>query len=405
MSVNTRWGVGGEWGESIVDTIHDAIERVAAEPSWEPPTGNYADLFRVKVVAHSVGSSDEPANRRAPPLFSYKVTAPRIILAEINTHGVLARSSESSRAIPGTVRVAQVGEKPYRPLRFGLKTRGMGAGADLAPEEMRKAAAAWEVARTAILAVAGKLLATGLAKEEFNRLLEPWALCRTIITGTEWANFYALRTHDTASPAFRFLARAMYVAGRRSVPRELNYGEWHRPFIDEDGHDLNQIVKYIPKVDSVRSVVGTGGNTIPVRQYALLRWSAARCARISFGLPGGANPTPDADDGTWANLTGFDRSKPEEVVRAATADPVDIGPGDVWPYDPVHASPMEHQATPMHPAFLASNPRFASRLFGYLQFRRMLGGETARKFDPPEDVVKGWEDDTPAAVFDGPELY
>lgn len=404
MGVNTRWGVGGEWGEAITDVIHDAIEKVAAEPSWEPPTGNFADLFRVKIEAHSVGSSNEPKERRAPPLVSYKITAPRIILAEINTHRVLSKSSESSRAIPGTVRVAQVGDKPYRPLRFGLKTRGMGAGADLAPAEMRGAAAAWEVARTAILAVAGKLLATGLAKEEFNRLLEPWALCRTILTGTEWANFFALRTHDTASPPFRFLARAMYIATRRSTPKELNYGEWHAPFINT-GTDLAPSAAVSHLLHPGGRVLGTGGESIPSQTYCLLRWSSSRCARISFGLPGGKMPTPEADDGTWANLTGFDRNDPDEVKKAASADPVDIGPGDVWPYDPVHASPMEHQATPMHPAFLAANPRFASNLFGWLQFRRLLGGETARKFNPPDEVVRGWEGDTPDEVFNGPELY
>jgi len=366
-------------------------------------TGDPARLFRVMVVEHTT-PPPRAADARRPgrrECVTFRLTAPRVILAEINTHRVLSKSSESSRAIPYANRIGQADRDPYRPLSLNRKGRGMAAGAALDDAGARLAASMWEYVRAAALYACRALDAAGLAKEEGNRLLEPFALCRTVLTGTDWANFFALRTHEAASPAFRYLARAMYVAYARSTPRPLNYGDWHLPFVGEA--DRAAALEYTGRQRFAGAVPDVGRHFRGPADYHLCRWSAARCARVSYGLLDGRPCTPAADDETWASLVGL-RGRAHE---AATLPPGRIGPGAAarWDADPVHASPAEHQGSPLHQAAEVVEPGLRSNLSGYLQFRRVLGGETVRAFDPPPEVVAEWAAAVPAEVFSDADIY
>lgn len=362
------------------------------DPAGDPAAvllGRPEDMFRVRVVAHSVTPDGHQA-------MTYRVTAPRVILAEINTHRMLSRSSESSRAIPVSKRIGQVETTPYRPMRFGKRVKGMGAGDSLAIHHQAVASRNWDAVRLAAVDAARKMADIDLAKEEVNRILEPWALCRTVITATEWANFYAQRTHEKAHPAFRFLARAMYVAARKSVPEKLDYGQWHLPLIV--GHDHVVAEKYTSR----SGATGRAHELASWPAYHLARWSAARCARVSYGLLDGRPANPDADDQTWAMLVGM----AGDVEAAALILPETIGvQAKPWPFEPVHASPLEHPCLPLHKAYAAAHPRLLSNLRGYVQLRKLVGGENVTKFDPPAAVVGEWAAEIPAQVFDGQDLY
>jgi len=362
------------------------------------PKGDPAKMFRVKVVRASVRAADEsPAS--GVPVVSFMVTAPRCILAEINTHRALSRSSESSRAIPAAARIGQVANTPYRPLRLGKRVKGMGAGADLEEDAAELAASGWEYARQACIYAADRMAAAGLAKEELNRVLEPWALCRTVLTGTDWANFYFQRTHPKAHPAFMFLARAMYVAAARVVPEPLRFGEWHLPFIT--AADVGEATRYCRDAPILpaekRPDPAFGGWAV----YHLCRWSAARCARVSYGLRGGLPATPEADDRTWATLVGFG----DDTRYAAWMAPANLTGGAAWDSDPMHPSPLEHQCSPLHPAWLAGRPHLRSNLREWLQFRKLFAAEVRREFAPPPEVVAAWAAAVPPEVFDGDPLY
>jgi hypothetical protein len=93
---------------------------------------------------------------------------------------------------------------------------------------------------------AEQLVELGIHKQIANRLLEPFAHMTTIVSATDWENFFALRAHPDAQPEFQALADLMLEVYVGSEPKGLRAGEWHLPFADkyvEDGLSQEQLVK------------------------------------------------------------------------------------------------------------------------------------------------------------------
>ena len=65
------------------------------------------------------------------------------------------------------------------------------------------------------------------------------------MTSTDWTNFFRLRAHPAAMPDLQVLAYRMLDAYLRSVPRVLQWGEWHLPFGDrmDPSWDVDTCVK------------------------------------------------------------------------------------------------------------------------------------------------------------------
>lgn len=249
---------------------------------------------RVSISARVIADSVYHGSR----LTTFELTFPRIILAEFNTHRVLSRNSASSRAIPVWKRLAEVLLYPYVPIHFGKNKAGMQSAEDLPEEVKDKAKELWLAGRN-IAAVQAFMLAGGYDqiikdangdtraevvcemidkyiktfgrslpeltplskpahKQHVNRVLEPYSWHTVIATGTHWRNFYALRASKMAQPEIQDLAIAMATAQSASVPRKLNDGEWHLPFIFES--DWNEVPD-------------------PLK---LARISSSRCARVSY---------------------------------------------------------------------------------------------------------------------------
>jgi thymidylate synthase ThyX len=231
-------------------------------------------------------------------LTTFEVTFPRFILAEFNTHRMLSRNSASSRAIPVWKRLAEAIDNPFIPLQFGKNKAGMQSAEEVSEEDNQGARENWLVGRNiaviqAFMLAGGeeqimkdsrdnlqaieickqiKLLAgaypdviakmrtlpVGVHKQHANRVLEPYAWHTVIVTGTAWRNFYALRASKMAQPEIQALAIAMARVHSKSVPRELEAGEWHLPLVnDEDRREISDGLK-------------------------LARISSARCARVSY---------------------------------------------------------------------------------------------------------------------------
>jgi thymidylate synthase ThyX len=136
----------------------------------------------------------------------------------------------------------------------------------------------------------------GYHKQVANRILEPFQFISVIVTTTEWDNFFQLRDHEDAQPEIRELAIQMKQALAASTPKRLNYGEWHLPYVSQEER------RYYA-TDSLRKL------------------SAARCARVSYLTHDGREPNPEEDFKLFDRLVGS---------------------------VPLHASPIEHQATPDH---------------------------------------------------------
>lgn len=235
-------------------------------------------------------------------IITFEIEYPRIILAELNTHKMLSKSSASSRAIPFNKMLESI---KGRPVRFGQANPGMqDKGVDynvpvfvdgmtpFTPEEV------WEKVKQSNIRFSKALFDAGYHKQIYNRLLEPYQMMKTVISGTEWANFYWLRNHEAADPTLQELARCMQEAHKQSVPYALYPGEWHLPYVEFDGGGYS-IEGQVLTLEEAKKV------------------SAARCAAVSFR---------NIDYTLEKSLQVFERLIGDERK---------------------HASAFEHQATPV----------------------------------------------------------
>lgn len=185
--------------------------------------------------------SISPAGHR---FSTFQCTFPRFILAEVNTHRLLSRSSASSRAIPVEKQIKRVLENPFVPIYWGKNQKGMQAEEELTEEEQIKARAEWLNGRDRAVIAAERLLAVGVHKQLTNRLLEPFMWHTAIISGTEWANFFALRRHKDAQPEFKRIADMIYQVMEASRPVELTSSQWHLPLFE--AKDLELLQNFAP---------------------------------------------------------------------------------------------------------------------------------------------------------------
>lgn len=205
-------------------------------------------------------------------LTTFELTFPRYVLAEFNTHKVIAKNSASSRAIPIAKRIAAV-DDPYIP-PFGSNQPGMQAGDEIAnPAEAEEV---WLLARDEAVLQAQQLMELGVHKQVANRLLEPFGWHTVIATATAWENFFLQRSShhsDNADPAISPMATLAEDAYRVSTPKPLKAGEWHLPYYGqtaggsfEDFYDGVELAKEldIDYVELTKII------------------SAARCARVSY---------------------------------------------------------------------------------------------------------------------------
>lgn len=183
-----------------------------------------------KTSAKIIADTKNPYNLDAR-ITTFEVYAPRFLLAEVNTHGVLAKSAASSRAIPVLKRVDMIRDHGFIPSAFGKNKAGMQAAEYLDENKAPTAFAIWKKAMSAAMEYATELQHIEVHKQHANRILEPFAYYHGVITGTEWDNFYKLRLHPDAQPEFRELAEKMKEAYDASVAR---VDEFHMPYVSEE---------------------------------------------------------------------------------------------------------------------------------------------------------------------------
>lgn len=282
---------------------------------------------KVTVLADSISSV---TGKR---MFTIEAEYPRIILAEVNTHRALGKNSASSRAIPVEKMIDQVRTNPAMPVRFGKANKGMQDAGEhnvwvqlnptthVSPEE------AWYEAGYQASQMAELFHEAGFAKQICNRPLEPYQRMKSVISGTDWQNLFWLRDHEAADPTFMQLAQMIREAYENSTPVELKPGEWHVPYYNDgvwkpsaryskvEGGTSNIID---PRWEENEVIVDKFGHSL---EHALTI-SASCCAQVSFRS---LDDTIEKARGVVAklNLHGED------------------------PNQPVHASPLEHQATPI----------------------------------------------------------
>lgn len=246
-----------------------------------------------KVVQHSTSYY---TNKE---IITYELEYPRYIHAEFMTHRVFSRNAASSRAIPIAAMHEQIIRDDVTFTHFGKNQRGMQAKEELSAKDKNAVEMLWFDARDACIAIAQLMERIGLHKQCVNRLTEPWAMMKVVMTTTQEANWQWLRNHEDAQPEIRVLAEKMLEARNNSTPLKLKYGEWHLPYVSRTFE--NGVLKY--------------GEGLSLEDARII--SASCCAQVSYRKN---------DDSLEKARSIFDR-----MINT----------------EPVHASPVEHQATPI----------------------------------------------------------
>ncbi len=237
-----------------------------------------------KVICDSV-------NKHGNRLTTMVITYPRIILAELNTHRMLSRSTASSRAIPIKRQIAKVNDNPFIPVWIGKNQSGMQAAQELDEEDSETFKINWGLACNAMINVAERLDKLGVHKQIANRLIEPWSYVTTIISATDWMNLFKLRCHKDAQPEFMVLAFRMLEAYLNSKPLRTDI---HIPFGDQMEHGLSEEEKIMV--------------------------ACARCARISYETHDGQRDYKEDIRLAESLIKSGHMSPFEHVARASVFD-------------------------------------------------------------------------------------
>lgn len=301
-------------------------------------------------------------------LTTMELRYPRSIHSEFMTHRVLSRNASSSRAVPVEKLIDEAMNDPAYPARWGSHAKGMQDGGALTIFGEKTAKQDWLTARDAAVAVARTMLLRPErpAKQIINRILEPFTHITVVVTSTQWGNFYALRDHPDADPTMQALAVAVIAARQASIPRTIPMGGWHLPYIDDRAFDqcFEMVFRALGPND-VLTVDMAAARTLTLAAKV----SAARCARVSYLTHDGKRPTIQEDMALFTRLVD----------------------------NPMHASPLEHQATPDE--ILAGpsvdgpgerrvwgNAQYHGNFVGWQQHRKFYIGEAvhdyARILDP-----------------------
>ena len=164
-----------------------------------------------------------------------EIQIPRFILAELNTHGMLKKCTQSSRAVPVSKMLELYDKEFYIPRRFGVNKSGMSSTEYLSEESDIDATVIWieaeNSARTCVEELTDKD-SLNVHKQWAARLYEPFMYTKLVITATEWDNFLWLRNdEDAAQPEMVDIARKIKEARDAFKPTPLRTGEWHMPYV------------------------------------------------------------------------------------------------------------------------------------------------------------------------------
>lgn len=272
-------------------------------------------MISAKVIADSVA----PHGKR---ITTFELEYPRFILAEVLTHRVFSRNTASSRAIPVAAVIRQIQENPAMPVHWGKNQSGMVADEEISDYHKTLAQSVWLEARDNAIRLAEVLSDLGVHKQLSNRLLECWFNVKQVVTSTEFDNFFHLRRHKDAQPEFKVLADEMWKARDASMPRYVDYDEWHLPYVTEQDrrdYDLSTCQKL----------------------------SASLCAQVSYRK---SDESAEKAIKIWDRLVGS---------------------------EPKHSSPMEHAATPL----IDANDR-GGNFFGWKQLRQFITNNTCTNYAP-----------------------
>lgn len=270
-----------------------------------------SNLISVKIVADSIS----PSGIR---IITFELEYPRIIHSELMTHRLLSRNAMSSRAIPIKKMIEQVQQNPAMPVKFGKNKPGMQDAGEHSAQlgDGYSAEEWWKLAGLSASRFAAEFADAGYHKQIANRLLEPYQRMKTVVTATDWNNFFWLRVDQDADPTIYELAKAMKEASDNSIPDPLEPGQWHTPYVDHV-YGFEDIDDKECAVFEGYCVLDEENKPVMLTLEEALAISASCCAQVSY------------------RVLNTSKEKALDIYEKLVSG------------NKVHASPFEHQATPM----------------------------------------------------------
>lgn len=308
-------------------------------------------MIKVKIIADSIAKTLSGLKR----ITTYELEYPRFIHSEFMTHRLFSRNAASSRAIPVNKMIDNVIDNTAIPIHWGKNQRGMQAKEEchnpvLINDEEKTTEEAWNCSRDKIIEVARAFTEAGYHKQIVNRLLEPYQNIKVICTATEYDNFFYLRYHEDAQPEIMELAKQMYHTRENNKPQYLLEGEWHLPYINED--IMNECLSF-------------SNNSKEGALEVAKKVSASCCAQVSY------------------RTLNAGVEKALKIYNALVES------------KPVHASPFEHQATPISSYNSlgithtdCKRNLWSGNFNGWVQYRQLISNNTCWKFNDINDTTK-----------------
>lgn len=181
------------------------------------------------IVARIVADS---VNKNGNRITTFELEYHRFIHSEIMTHRLFSRNAMSSRAVPVSKMIEQVRNNPATPIHWGKNQAGMQADEVLVEESLDNAKRQWKQSAIYAASQAEIMSSIGSHKQIVNRLLEPFQMMKTVLTATEFDNFFWLRCDPDAQPEIQELANCMFEAMKQSEPEVLESEQWHTPYVE-----------------------------------------------------------------------------------------------------------------------------------------------------------------------------
>jgi hypothetical protein len=168
--------------------------------------------------------------------------------------------------------------------------------------------------------------ANGVHKQNAARYLETFQNIRIVLTSTEWENWDWLRIDAAAQPEIQELAIAMKAARDAAEPMKLDAGEYHVPFVERNRNVAGKL-EYFTKEE-----VKVGGAVLAdifnqVDLKTAIDISMSCCAQVSY------------------RKLDNSAEKAEDIIPK------------LFGGKKIHASPAEHQATPIDAKFHGKAPK------------------------------------------------
>jgi hypothetical protein len=212
--------------------------------------------------------------------------------------------------------IRHIQENVAMPVYWAANQKGMQAVAEIPDPQL--GARAWRIGTKECIERARILADLGLHKAICNRRLEADTHMTTLVTATDFNNFFALRAHPDAQQEFQALAYKMLGLYLHNTPAMKEWDEWHLPYYDEQMDTLSEMDKVkicvaracrtsYTKFDGVFSIEG---------DLALHDSALAKKHMSPFEHPAVACP------GRWGNFSGWKQYR--KMIEGENQTDVDL---------------------------------------------------------------------------------